>query len=119
LEKTKSDRIMKIDQKTHDYLQSIRKQRNFGKDQIKILYQVYNLLTNSADRPSTCGSCLSKRHAKLMEILSKAEVIIEAVEDVAPIVEEVVEVVKKRRGRPKGSKNKSKTNDDEQGAENE
>ena len=80
---------MILTQEQYDYLQSIKKKKLFGRDEIKQMYNLYNLLTNSNDITSTCGSCVAKRHRKLMEILHSS----------------TVEQPKPKRGRPKKQDN--------------
>jgi len=56
---------------THEemtFLASIKNQKRYGKNEREMLYHVYNRLHNTHIRPTTCGSCLAKRHKELMKI---------------------------------------------------
>ena len=54
-----------------EYLESIRKQKRYGKDDRNKLYYTYNRLFNTRVKPTTCGSCIAKRHKQLMQVLKE------------------------------------------------
>lgn len=54
-----------------EYLASISKQKRYGKDDRNKLYYTYNRLFNTRIKPTTCGSCIAKRHKELMQILKE------------------------------------------------
>lgn len=53
------------------YLESIRDQKRYSPADRDKLYYTYNRLFNTHIRPTTCGSCVAKRHKELMQILKE------------------------------------------------
>lgn len=56
---------------THEemaYLAAIKTQKRYGKNDRDVLYHTYNRLFNTRIRPTTCGSCIAKRHKELMKV---------------------------------------------------
>ena len=52
-----------------EYIESIKFQKRYGKDERLKLYQTYNDIFQTKIVPSTCGSCIAKRHKQLMQLL--------------------------------------------------
>ena len=52
-----------------EYIESIRYQKRYGKEDRLKLYQTYNDIFQTKIVPSTCGSCIAKRHKQLINLL--------------------------------------------------
>ena len=50
------------------YLESIRNQKRYSPADRDKMYYTYNRLFNTRIRPTTCGSCIAKRHKELMQV---------------------------------------------------
>ncbi len=53
------------------YIDSIKGQRRYGRDEQVKLYSVYNRLFNDNARPGGCGRCLAGKHKALLEVLKR------------------------------------------------
>ena len=67
------------------YIDSIKSQKKFGRDDQVKMYSIYNRLFNEKARPGGCGRCLAEKHKALMYVLN----------------ENPIEPIKVKRGRPK------------------
>tara|TARA_R110000772_G_scaffold18950_2_gene53356 strand:- start:105 stop:311 length:207 start_codon:yes stop_codon:yes gene_type:complete len=52
-----------------EYIDSIKHQRRYGKDERNKLYATYNEIFQTKIVSSTCGSCIAKRHKQLINLL--------------------------------------------------
>lgn len=53
------------------YIDSIKSQKKYGRDEQIKMYSVYNRLFNDKARPGGCGRCLAEKHKALMEVLKR------------------------------------------------
>ncbi len=52
-----------------EYIASIKNKKRYGLGDREELYRVFNRIHNTHIRPTSCGSCIAKRHKQLMKLL--------------------------------------------------
>lgn len=53
------------------YLQSIERKKSYGGGDRQQMWDVYNRIFGTNERPTSCGSCVSKVHRRLMNVYNQ------------------------------------------------
>ena len=50
------------------YIASIRDKRRYSPQEVKDMFDLYNRLHGTKDKPTTCGRCIARKHSALLKI---------------------------------------------------
>ena len=50
------------------YIASIVNKKRYSPQEVKDMFDLYNRLHGTKDRPTTCGKCIARKHSALMKI---------------------------------------------------